>query len=296
MKTKIFLLSILMIFFFSIKNYSQIEIDTSKYGPLQQNPTVEDLKDSLSPYGQWVKTLDNEIDVENSIDNEDSAVVDNDIYTGYIFVPNPAIYIDWNPYSCGRWIWTYWGWEWVSCYDWCWSTYHYGRWWYSDNWGWVWSPGHRWRHNWVSWHRHGNYWGWHPLPPRIHYKSGIPVINSNEKHNGWIFVEKQNFTKTVDKNTIVDKTKYTEILTNSKENTTIKTKMGVPNKINISIPNKTTTNQKPTIKNKEVPKNNNEYKPNNKVKSVPKNNNEHKSNNNVKSAPKSSNKGSTKKK
>lgn len=237
MKTKISLTLILpaIIFFtFSFQNiYSQIEIDTSKLGPPSQDPTLEDFKDSLSKNGDWVKIDKDEVDPQN-IDDEDSAVVDEDVNTEYVWVPSPVlIYVGWSPYCYGQWVWTFWGWEWIPYYDWGWCTYHYGRWWYSNHYGWCWSPGHRWRHSWVSWCHSGGYWGWHPLPPRHHYRHGVAVlpVKKDRRADGWVFVDKKNFKKPIDKTVIVDPAKNREIINGSRQN--MERKRGD----NTSIPN-----------------------------------------------------------
>jgi hypothetical protein len=64
--------------------------------------------DDLSPYGYWV---------------------DNPNY-GYVWVPNVSP--GFSPYGTnGHWVFTDYGWTWVSDYAWGWAPFHYGR-WYSD--------------------------------------------------------------------------------------------------------------------------------------------------------------------
>jgi hypothetical protein len=217
MKNNILIFFILPAFFFffnASSSVAQIEVDTSNMGPPDNEPTEQNLKDSLSSSGDWVKITQDEIDPE-TIDGEDSVSIDDDIYTDYIWVPNPVlIYIGWNPYCNGRWVWTYWGWQWIPYDNWGWCTYHYGRWWWHSHYGWVWSPGRRWRHCWVSWYRSGGYWGWHPLPPRIHYKGGVSVLpsNKNVQHDGWVFVNRKDFRKPINKSNTIDVNKHTNIL------------------------------------------------------------------------------------
>jgi hypothetical protein len=224
MKTKIYLTYLIpavIFFFFSFnKSFSQIEIDTSKMGPPDQNPTLDDFKDSLSSKGEWVKINKDQIDPESNSDEVDTEYVDEDVNTDYVWVPSPIyISVGWSPYCYGRWIWTYWGWEWVPYYDWGWCTYHYGRWWYSDNYGWCWSPGRRWRSHWVTWCHSGGYWGWHPLSPRTRLRNSVAVlpVNHNTRNGGWVFVDKKNFSKPINNTSIVDPKKNTEILKNSKQ-------------------------------------------------------------------------------
>lgn len=219
-----YILPVIIFMFFSFKsNYSQIEIDTSKMGPPSSDPSLDDFKDSLSKSGSWVKVTEDQVD-PNTVDGEDSAVVDEDVYPDYVWVPSPAyIYDGWSPYCNGQWVWTYWGWQWVPYYDYGWGwgcTYHYGRWWYSNYYGWCWSPGHHWRHSWVSWCNSGAYWGWHPLSPRVNYRGGVAVlpIKNNVKNDGWVFVNKKDFKNPIDNTKIVDPNKHTEILKTANQN------------------------------------------------------------------------------
>jgi len=184
--------------------------------------SMEDFQDSLSQDGNFVTISPDEIDPDqnNSDDNQDVTDnnFDNDIYTNYIWVPNPQyLYDGWTPYCDGQWVWTDWGWMWVSNYRWGWYPYHYGRWWHSNAYGWVWSPGHRWAPGWVDWCSSGGYVGWHPISPREHYGHGG---YENPHHDlavdpGWVFVNKGNFTRTIDRTKIVDVKNNPEILKNS---------------------------------------------------------------------------------
>jgi len=79
---------------------------------------------------------------------------------------------DWRPYTVGRWIYSDYGWTWVSDEDWGWATYHYGRWFFDANFGWVWIPGTVWGPAWVSWRYGGGYIGWAPLPPEAVWDPG----------------------------------------------------------------------------------------------------------------------------
>ena len=197
-KPLLYILPILIfVFCLPFGSRAQIEIDTTGMGPPEQEPTLEDLKDSLSNSGNWVQITEDEMDPE-VVEGEESNEIDEDVYTDYIWIPNPVlIYVGWNPYINGRWVWTCWGWQWISYENWGWCTHHYGRWWWHHSHGWVWSPGHRWRHNWVTWYHSRGFWGWLPLPPRIHHRGGIAVIPRTIRTNnddGWVFVDKKDFT------------------------------------------------------------------------------------------------------
>jgi hypothetical protein len=61
--------------------------------------------DYLSPYGSWVEFSP----------------------YGYVWCPVGLGY-GWRPYTDGHWLWTDYGWTWISDYDWGWVPFHYGRW------------------------------------------------------------------------------------------------------------------------------------------------------------------------
>ncbi|MCL4539115.1 MAG: hypothetical protein M1378_05870 [Bacteroidetes bacterium] len=102
---------------------------------------------SLSPYGRWIN---------------------NSAY-GMCWQP-VGVPTWWRPYTYGHWIWTDYGWTWVSNYPWGWATFHYGRWSYDPYYGWIWVPGYVWAPAWVQWRWGGGYAGWAPLPPGFHFR------------------------------------------------------------------------------------------------------------------------------
>jgi len=71
--------------------------------------------EALDPYGSWI---------------------DDDQY-GRAW--QPAVNVDWAPYTDGYWAWTPYGWTWVSSEPWGW-TFHYGRWAFVGGF-WGWCPG-----------------------------------------------------------------------------------------------------------------------------------------------------------
>lgn len=124
---------------------------------------------SLAPYGQWVNAGE----------------------YGMCWRPMgmPA---DWAPYSSGHWVWSDYGWTWVSAYPWGWAPFHYGRWVVDYNLGWVWVPGYVWAPAWVQWRWGGGYCGWAPLPPGFHFRLDV-VVGPNDRDfgvgfRGWNFV------------------------------------------------------------------------------------------------------------
>lgn len=101
-------------------------------------------------------------------------------YGGWMWLEGPGMVwypynvpIGWRPYVLGRWVYTEYGWTWVSDEEWGWAVYHYGRWHYDPRYGWVWVPGSEWGPAWVVWHEGGGYVGWAPLPWRVRWRAGV---------------------------------------------------------------------------------------------------------------------------
>lgn len=99
----------------------------------------------LDPYGDWVQVSG----------------------LGWVWRPSVAIVgPDFRPYyTGGRWVYTSWGWQFQSIWDWGATTFHYGRWAFDSFYGWLWVPGYQWAPAWVSWRHQGGYVAWAPLPP-----------------------------------------------------------------------------------------------------------------------------------
>jgi hypothetical protein len=137
-----------------------VPVQTEQQQPVvvqQQLPqTVVVYYSALSPYGSWL-------------------YVDG---LGYCWQPLVAVtYPGWRPYyHGGRWVWTDYGWYWLSDYSWGWATFHYGRWHYLTHHGWVWFPDTVWGPGWVSWRVSPYYCGWAPLPPAAYYHAGIGFV------------------------------------------------------------------------------------------------------------------------
>ena len=104
----------------------------------------------LTPYGRWV----------------------NQSVYGDVFVPHVR-YSHWRPYEYGRWVYTDYGWTWVSAEPFGWATYHYGRWAYDPDYGWIWVPGTEWGPAWVAWQQGDDYVGWAALPPTVGFDAGV---------------------------------------------------------------------------------------------------------------------------
>jgi hypothetical protein len=124
--------------------------------------------DYLSPYGMWTYHMP----------------------YGYVWIPDRVGY-GWRPYTNGQWVWTDFGWTWVSSYRWGWIPFHYGRWGWDRQFGWFWVPDTIWGPAWVSWRRGDLYIGWAPLPPeaRFVYGMGINSLPYPLANSYWVFVE-----------------------------------------------------------------------------------------------------------
>lgn len=106
---------------------------------------------SLSSYGEWIESD-----------------------FGYVWRP-VHVSRGWRPYVHGRWVWTSYGWYWVSSEPFGWATFHYGRWHYDDYYGWIWIPDDTWGPAWVEWRYNDDYVGWSPLPPQAVFTINIGI-------------------------------------------------------------------------------------------------------------------------
>ena len=129
--------------------------------------------DELSPYGRWI-----------------------DCRYGQCWVP-ARVKADWQPYSNGQWVYTEYGWTWMSDDPWGGNPYHYGTWTTLDRYGWCWVPGTVWAPAWVTWSYSNSYVGWAPLPPTVvlgvsGYAGSAVVVNSTQ----YVFVPMNRFVNT----------------------------------------------------------------------------------------------------
>src|SRR5437588_4738638 len=108
---------------------------------------------NLAPYGYWV---------------------DRPSY-GWVWVPRHVRH-GWRPYSYGRWVYTDYGWTWVSTEPYGWATYHYGRWYDDLDYGWGWLPGTDWGPGWVDWREGDGYLGWAALPPSVGFSASVGLV------------------------------------------------------------------------------------------------------------------------
>ena len=127
--------------------------------------------DSLSPYGRWVSVGS----------------------YGQCWAP-VGVDAGWQPYTVGHWIYTDYGWTWVSSDPWGDATYRYGTWTFSPPYGWVWVPGFVWAPAWVTWSYTDDYIGWAPIPPTFSLSVsgyvGAPVVVTR---TAYVFVPTNRF-------------------------------------------------------------------------------------------------------
>lgn len=138
---------------------------TARTGPVTGPATMQVFYDELSPYGDWVHNRE----------------------YGFVWIPHtgPNFY----PYgSNGSWIYTDYGWTWLSDYPWGWAAFHYGRWDFDPQYGWFWFPGTEWAPAWVIWRQGEGYYGWTPMRPQASWDYRSPADTYR-----WIFVRDKDF-------------------------------------------------------------------------------------------------------
>jgi hypothetical protein len=97
---------------------------------------------------------------------------------GWVWSPH-GVPPKWRPYTVGRWVYTEYGWTWVSDWAWGWAPFHYGRWVWVTSYGWVWIPGTVWGPAWVVWRYAPGWVGWAPLPPQVVVSSHMALGDSD---------------------------------------------------------------------------------------------------------------------
>ena len=118
-------------------------------------PDISIFYDRLAPHGEWVSVSP----------------------YGWCWAPSNVEPV-WRPYTEGHWVYTDYGWTFISDTEWAWAVYHYGRWAHSPEYGWIWVPGTDWGPAWVAWRSGGGYTGWAPLPPEIGFDERTGLIMS----------------------------------------------------------------------------------------------------------------------
>ncbi len=113
---------------------------------------------------------------------------------GYVWIPR-GVGRHWRPYTYGRWVWTEYGWTWVSHHPWGWIPFHYGRWGWDNRLGWFWVPDVIWAPAWVIWRFGDLYIGWAPLPPGVDFVPGLGLRwgRRDLPNYYWVFIEGRRF-------------------------------------------------------------------------------------------------------
>jgi hypothetical protein len=137
--------------------------------PPQNPPTLQTFEADLAPYGRWVNTPE----------------------YGQVWVPNADQRADWQPYTDGHWVYTQWGWSFVSDVPWGWAPFHYGRWGWTPQLGWFWVPGSVWAPAWVSWRYNNGHVAWAPFAPRGY--------RYDRRWPGWVTVPLAHFTHPIER-------------------------------------------------------------------------------------------------
>lgn len=207
----------------SSEDKSPVFIDTIETSEnlLDSNEVYKKQFEELSEDGDWIKVKKSDFIRDLTEETGENL---HYYYTedgAYIFVwrPHGSTSAGWNPYYNGRWIFSYYGWIWLSNYSWGWGPYHYGRWYFSSFYGWIWMPGNVWAPNWVTWRDCGSYYGWYPTCPRVYWRGHGKRWHRNRlyayKTQNWVIVQKSDFTKRIDEKTVEDPSDNINILQNS---------------------------------------------------------------------------------
>jgi len=113
---------------------------------------------------------------------------------GNVWIPRGVEY-QWRPYTLGHWVFSDYGWTWMSGERWGWLVYHYGRWGWDGRLGWFWVPGTVWGPSWVAWRWGDSYIGWAPIPPGDDFdiRYGFRRRDFNIQGPRWNFVRGRDF-------------------------------------------------------------------------------------------------------
>jgi hypothetical protein len=109
---------------------------------------------------------------------------------GQVWIPHHQV-IGWHPYAYGHWVYSDFGWTWVSTYEWGAIPYHYGTWALDPELGWVWVPGYVWAPAWVVFRSGPSYVGWAPVPPG--FSVGVSFAFNDYGPDHFVFVREGDF-------------------------------------------------------------------------------------------------------
>jgi hypothetical protein len=164
--------------------------------------------DDLAPYGAWVDYP----------------------HYGWCWVPYD-VSPGWRPYFDGTWIYTEFGWTWVSNEPWGWATYHYGRWVFDPYQGWIWVPGTVWGPAWVAWRAGDDWVGWAPLPPTATWSASVGLQFGDVDRiapSQWCFVENRYLVGTNVRSKVVNVARNVSIVDRTRDVTRVGVRDGRP--------------------------------------------------------------------
>ena len=127
----------------------------------------------------------------------------------------PSVYAaSWNPYYDGHWVYTDFGWTWVSDYPWGGVCYHYGTWVDDPVLGWAWVPGYVWAPAWVVFRTGPDYIGWAPVEPG--FSVGASFTFGAPHAGPFLFVPTSSFLAPRIRGCVVPRSRTTVIINNTK--------------------------------------------------------------------------------
>jgi hypothetical protein len=158
----------------------------------------------LAPYGRWISTR----------------------AYGEVWYPT-VVRTGWAPYVDGEWVYTDYGWTWVS-YDPFSDPFHYGTWVRVSPYGWCWVPGTVWGPAWVTWAWTDTYVGWAPVPATFvitagGYSGGPVTVAANQ----YVFAPVNRFVGTNISTVRVDPPQNTTILARAQRATRFSVSSGL---------------------------------------------------------------------
>lgn len=149
---------------------------------------------SLEPYGTWVTAAG----------------------YGVVWCPS-GVSARWQPYLNGEWVYTEYGWTWVSYDPWGPDPWHYGTWVLTARYGWVWIPGTIWAPAWVTWCIRDGAIGWAPVPPSVTVTAsgylGRPVV---APASAYVFVPTREFAGTDVRRARIDRNRNAALVRSSR--------------------------------------------------------------------------------
>lgn len=168
-------ITIIILVLISAADFGCATRETARYPASRGVVDVSIFYDSLSPYGRWFSVVE----------------------YGWVWSPYDVSVV-WQPYTNGYWVFSDYGWTWVSNWRWGWGPFHYGRWVYHTRYGWFWIPGREWGPAWVVWRHRPGWVGWAPMPPQRGWRVGLEFDIRHDSDRSidpysYRFIEERNF-------------------------------------------------------------------------------------------------------